>query len=140
MDDYKAHQMSTYALTLFRYKTKVHDKEVAVGMAIFGFCIHLLSIIHYPLFILIPFLYSLFFNEMIIFAHSTRYFTFSLWIERFLGHGRPRQIRIFTSFLLSSSKLCNIVSWLTHITIFPRLSGSYKYSHILKGSLIQSGK
>lgn len=31
MDDYKAHQMSTYALTLFRYKTQVHNKDISVG-------------------------------------------------------------------------------------------------------------
>ena len=61
MDDYKAHQMSTYALTLFRYKTKVHDKEVAVGMTIFNSffernCVAPVFIC-YPLSILIPFLY-----------------------------------------------------------------------------------
>lgn len=31
MDDYKPHQLSTYALTLFRYKTQVQEKSVSVG-------------------------------------------------------------------------------------------------------------
>ncbi|XP_032796054.1 rab-like protein 2A isoform X1 [Daphnia magna] len=30
MDDYKPHQLSTYALTLFRYKTQVQEKSVSV--------------------------------------------------------------------------------------------------------------
>lgn len=32
MDDYKPHQLSTYALTLFRYKTRIQDMAVSVGL------------------------------------------------------------------------------------------------------------
>ena len=32
LDDYKPHQLSTYALTLFRYKTKILEKTVSVGI------------------------------------------------------------------------------------------------------------
>lgn len=31
MEDYKPHQLSTYALTLFRYKTKIQQDAVTVG-------------------------------------------------------------------------------------------------------------
>lgn len=31
MDDYQSHQLSTYALTLFRHKTQVESQKLAVG-------------------------------------------------------------------------------------------------------------
>jgi hypothetical protein len=34
LDGYKPQQLSTYALSLFRYQTKVEDESVVVGMSV----------------------------------------------------------------------------------------------------------
>jgi hypothetical protein len=34
LDGYKPHQLSTYALSLYRYQTKIEDETIIVGMPV----------------------------------------------------------------------------------------------------------